>query len=135
MNNNQTIKISIVITTKNRLHLLIRALKSVLNQTYSNTEVIVIDDCSDISILDYLKALDNQIIYYRFDHSVGANTCRNKGAAISTGDYIAYLDDDDEWLPNKLVQQLKALNETKAEFCYTAKKILYSRENKIYKER
>jgi len=130
-----TVKISIVITTKNRFHLLKRALKSVLRQTYTNIEVVVVDDCSDFNIASYLESLNKNIIFYRFNNSVGANACRNKGASLSTGDYIAYLDDDDEWLPNKLTHQLNTIINERAEFCYTAKNVLYSKDDKIYKKR
>lgn len=104
--------ISVIITTYNRKwEVLKRALESVLGQTYSNIEILIINDNP------YNKSLrqeietkikqynDNRISYYCMDKNRGACYARNYGIKRSKGKYIAFLDDDDEWLPEKLEKQ------------------------------
>tara|TARA_B100000242_G_scaffold291507_1_gene264949 strand:- start:527 stop:1363 length:837 start_codon:yes stop_codon:yes gene_type:complete len=102
--------ISVIIVTKNRAEFLRKAINSVINQTYKNIELIVIDDGSQLDnspIIDQfnLKALN--ITYFKNITSKGANYCRNLGFKKSKGDYVAYLDDDDLWLENKIKKQLE----------------------------
>lgn len=99
--------VSAIIITHNRLELLKRAIESVKNQTYSNIECIVIDDNSTDGTADYCKSIDN-ILYIHIDEqeSKGANHARNIGIDVSHGDYIAFLDDDDYWLPKKIEKQV-----------------------------
>jgi glycosyltransferase involved in cell wall biosynthesis len=105
-------RVSIVIPTYNRPILLDRLLFSISLQTHTRFEVIVVDDNSE-NIKDYNEViskyrsiLDN-FIYLRNDTSKGAPYCRNKGIEIANSEYIALVDDDDEWLPNKLEEQIK----------------------------
>lgn len=107
--------VSIVITTyKREPRMVERALLSAINQTYKNSEIIVVDDSPiDYSLRSQVKELvesyrdksDIDIIYYPHSQNLGACAARNTGMKISKGDYIAYLDDDDEWLPNKIELQ------------------------------
>ncbi len=101
-------KFSVVITTKNRHELLEKAIQSVLNQTVGNVECIVVDDASVDETQDIYEN-DTRITYVRVDakDSRGGNYARNQGVAKATGEFIAFLDDDDEWLPNKLEKQLE----------------------------
>ncbi|MCF0216403.1 MAG: glycosyltransferase family 2 protein [Fibrobacteraceae bacterium] len=104
-------KFSVVITTKNRHALLENAIQSVLAQTVGDIECIVVDDASvDETRSIYEK--DSRIVYIRIDakDSRGGNYARNQGVARATGEFIAFLDDDDEWLPNKLKKQLELYN-------------------------
>lgn len=105
-------KFSVVITTKNRHELLEKAIQSVLTQTTGNVECIVVDDASTDGTQERY-ASDPRIIYVRIDakDSRGGNYARNQGVARATGDFIAFLDDDDEWLPNKLEKQLDLFNQ------------------------
>ena len=104
----ETPKISVVIPTYNRPNLLSRAIESVINQTYTDYECLVVDDASPA---DSLSAVDNfdddRIQYFEHETNQGASAARNTGIANSKGDYIAFLDDDDEWLPTKLEKQMK----------------------------
>ncbi len=105
-------KFSVVITTKNRKKLLENAIQSVLAQTVTDIECIVVDDASTDGTQE-AYANDSRVIYVRIDakDSRGGNYARNQGVARATGEYIAFLDDDDVWLPNKLEKQLALCQE------------------------
>jgi len=99
--------ISVIIPTYNRAALLPRAVKSVLDQTHRNIEVIVVDDCSTDSTDEVVKSIvDERLKYVRLERNSGGSAARNKGVEIAQGEYIAFLDSDDEWLPQKLERQL-----------------------------
>jgi glycosyltransferase involved in cell wall biosynthesis len=101
--------ISVIVPTKNRDLLLLRALKSVYSQTYSNIEVIVVDDGSEINKSEQLVASFPSIKYI-YNKSLGsASKTRNMGIKIANGEFIAFLDDDDIWFPDKLELQLNEL--------------------------
>lgn len=104
--------VSVVIPTRNRYDLLRRALDSVLSQSYSEVEVIVIDDNSDDLTpeieIDYNTKF-RKFKYLRNQINVGGAESRNIGINNSTGKYIAFLDDDDEWLPDKTIKQVLSL--------------------------
>lgn len=101
-------KFSVVITTKNRHALLEKAIRSVLGQTVGEVECIVVDDAS-VDETQSIYEKDSRIVYVRIDakDSRGGNYARNQGIAKATGEFIAFLDDDDEWLPDKLEKQLE----------------------------
>jgi len=104
-------KFSVVITTKNRHELLEKAIQSVLSQTVGEVQCIVVDDAS-VDETQSIYENDPRIVYVRIDakDSRGGNYARNQGVAKATGEFIAFLDDDDEWLPNKLEKQLELHN-------------------------
>lgn len=102
--------VSVIIPTCNRVDLLKKALDSVLCQTYQNVEIIIVDDASTDNTQRFCYSLNNErISYYRFETSKGGNYARNFGVKNSKGNIIAFLDDDDEWLPSKLYEQLSVL--------------------------
>ena len=115
--------VSVIIPVYNRENTILRAIKSVLNQTYENIEVIVIDDCSsdntETLILKYYN--DNSKVYYeKLKRNSGACVARNRGIEVSNGKYIAFLDSDDIFLENKIEIQVKAITETPCDLCATA---------------
>ena len=115
-------KVSVIIPVYNRENLIQRSINSVLNQTYNNIEVIVIDDASTDNTWEKIKELDDdRIKYYKNDLNKGPSNSRNRGIALSTGELIAFQDSDDEWLPQKLDKQvgkiLKSPNEVAAVYC------------------
>lgn len=116
--------ISVVIPTHNRLDLLKNAIQSVVNQTYKNIEIIVVDDASSCNNKDIVESFRRSIIYYRFETNQGGNVCRNKGVELATGEYIAFLDDDDVWHSEKLEKQYQLMNETDVDLCYTGRNII-----------
>ena len=117
-------KISIVIPTHNRDNLLKRAIQSVVDQTYKNIEIIVVDDASLCDNQSIINSFDIPIIYYKFEINQGGNICRNKGAELANGGYIAYLDDDDTWKEDKLRKQLRLMKENNLDLSYTGKNII-----------
>jgi len=99
--------VSIVIPTLNRAHLVSRAIKSVLNQTYQFFEIIVVDDGSTDETEKIIQEFRNKRIkYIKHKKSKGPGAARNTGIKASSGYYIAFLDSDDEWLPTKLEKQI-----------------------------
>lgn len=107
---NDSMLVSCIIPTHNRAQLLSRAVESVLNQTYRNIELLIIDNASSDETkslaLSYVSK-DNRVRYLYYSKSANAAATRNFGFAHITGKYVAFLDDDDEWLPIKIEQQLK----------------------------
>ncbi len=110
--NNNTPSVSVVISTYNRAHLVERAIRSVLNQTYRDFELIVVDDASGDNTREVVDNFhDERIRYMRHDDNKGAPEARNTGIKKAGGRYIAFLDDDDEWLPEKLEKQMAKMRE------------------------
>lgn len=103
-------KVSAIITTHNRKSLVEKAIDSVLRQTYSNIELLVVDDASDDGTKEILsnrtKRDGFEYIYITKEESKGGNHARNVGINHSKGEYIAFLDDDDEWMPEKIEKQV-----------------------------
>lgn len=102
--------VSIIIPTYNRAHLIGETIQTVLDQSYSNWELIIIDDGStDESKTVINKFIDDRIHYYVIEHCGILGKVRNVGMNYSKGSYIAFLDSDDLWLPHKLEFQLSLL--------------------------
>ena len=100
--------ISVIIPTYNRAHMVGRAIQSVLDQTYQDFEIIVVDDASTDDTEKVVQGLtDERIRYIRQRKNGGAAAARNRGIRASKGEYIAFQDSDDEWLPEKLERQIK----------------------------
>jgi glycosyltransferase involved in cell wall biosynthesis len=101
-------KFSIIIPTYNRIDLLERALESVNQQTYQNFEIIVVNDNpADRSSIDILAKKFDKLAVIHHTHPKGASAARNSGILKSSGELIAFLDDDDLWLPQKLSAHLR----------------------------
>jgi glycosyltransferase involved in cell wall biosynthesis len=100
--------VSVVIPTRNRPELVLRAVASVAGQTYRNLEIIVVIDGPDSQTEAALRAIaDSRLRVLALPESLGGSDARNAGVAAADGKWIAFLDDDDEWLPEKLDRQLK----------------------------
>lgn len=101
--------VSVVLPTYNRSHLLSRSIQSVLSQAYSDFELIIVDDGSTDDTEKVVKSFkSNKIKYIRHRDNKGLSTSRNTGIRAARGKYIAFQDDDDEWMPEKLEKQIKA---------------------------
>ncbi|MFW6046969.1 MAG: glycosyltransferase family 2 protein [Candidatus Woesearchaeota archaeon] len=113
--------VSVIIPTKDRLTALKKAINSIYNQTYPYTEIIVIDDGSTDDTPDFLlqESKSGNIIFFRNDISVGGGEARNIGIRNATGEYIAFLDDDDEWLPTKLEKQIPLFQDPEVGLVYS----------------
>lgn len=110
--------ISVVIPVYNQIQTIENTISSVLNQTYVNIEVIVVDDGSEIDIESVVKKrVDIRISYYKIEHR-NANVARNYGISMSKGEYIAMLDADDIWMPGHLADCLTMLENSSADGVY-----------------
>jgi glycosyltransferase involved in cell wall biosynthesis len=105
--------VSVIIPTYNREKTIERAVNSVLEQTWKELEVIVVDDGSTDRTDEILKAYGNKIRVIRQQNG-GASTARNTGIRAATGEIISFLDSDDEWLPEKTERQVKLLQRTES---------------------
>lgn len=94
------------------------AIESVLNQTYENIEVILVNDGSDEDIEDILNMYNEKVIYIYQDNK-GAASARNLGIEKASGEYIAFLDSDDIWLENKVETQIKYMLKENLAWCHT----------------
>ena len=104
-------RVSVVIPTCNRARLLRAAIASVLAQQFENFEIIIIDDASDDETRAVIAGFsDSRIRYFRHADNRGEAASRNAGLAHARGEYIAFLDDDDSWLPEKLAAQVEVLD-------------------------
>jgi glycosyltransferase involved in cell wall biosynthesis len=104
MNSNRTPFFSVIIPTYNRISLLQNAVKSVINQSFDNWQLIIIDDGSTDSTPDFLNSLHDPRIKVFTQKKAERSTARNKGIEFSDGMYICFLDDDDEYTENHLSQ-------------------------------
>ncbi len=114
MNSNPLV--SVIIPTFNRLELLKRAILSVQEQTYKNIELIVVDDASTDSTSQYLN--DNSITSFTFNKNMGVSYARNFAANKSNGQYLAFLDSDDEWLKDKVAKQIQFFGQSEKRWCH-----------------
>jgi len=103
-------KVSVIIPTYNRASLVGRAIDSVLSQTFRDFEVIVVDDGSTDNTVEVLRLYGDRIIYL-CQSNQKLPTARNNGVAASSGEYLAFLDSDDLFLPDKLSVQARYLDE------------------------
>lgn len=106
--------VSVIIPTYNRAQLLVKALQSVLNQTYQNFEILIIDDNSSDNTSEIINNFkDDRIKYFQLSKNQGAPAARNNGIKNAIGELIAFLDSDDQWLETKLEKQIELFNKDK----------------------
>ena len=112
--------VSVIIPTYNRAHVLPRAIESVLKQTYTELELIVVDDASTDDTAAVMTAItDPRVRYVRKEHG-GAAAARNRGIAEAKGEFIAFQDSDDVWHSDKLEKQLAYLQAERADAVFCA---------------
>lgn len=102
-------KVSCIIPTKNRPDLISRAVESVLAQTHTEIEIIIVDDSTNNETQRVVSSFGGSIRYIKNEKSRGAPYSRNVGLSEAKGDVIAFLDDDDRWFPKKIEKQLETL--------------------------
>ena len=109
-------ELSVIIPTRNRACYLGGAVRSVLAQSLKDVEIVVVDDCGDDDSATVVKAFRHPHIHYvRHERQRGGGAARNTGIAYSSGEYVAFLDDDDEWYPEKLARQMSVMQASPAE--------------------
>jgi glycosyltransferase involved in cell wall biosynthesis len=124
-------KVSVIIPAFNNSHYTIKTINSILEQTYKNIEIIVIDDGSTDDTKIKLK-LFGKLITYIYQKNKGASSARNKGMKISTGEYIAHIDCDDLYENNKIEESIKFLeNNNDYSFIYTDVNLIDENDNFI----
>ena len=116
-------KVSIITPLYNSEKFIAETIESVLQQTYTNWEMIIVDDESTdngVEIVEEYKKKDSRIKLIKLRVNSGSSTSRNKAIELSEGRYIAFLDSDDIWLPNKLEKQIKFMSNNNITFSFTA---------------
>lgn len=135
--NIENIKVSVVMPTYKRSEYLIRAIESVLGQKYKNIEVVVVDDNGKNNDFRYateekMKRYegDTRVKYIKNDTNIGGGLSRNVGISNCEGEYISFLDDDDIYLPNKVINQLEYMIIKNIDVCFTNLK-LHNNDDKL----
>ena len=119
--------VSVVMPSYNKKRFVEETIHSVAGQTYPNWELIIVDDCSTdgtYECLQRLAAADSRIRLYRNEENLGAAKTRNRCLDLASGDYVALLDSDDLWLPEKLERQMLVAKETAADIIYCSYSII-----------
>ena len=118
----ENILVSIVIPTFNSEKFIAETILSIQSQTFTNWEVIVVDDGSSdktVSILSKIAQLDKRIHFFQVEKNSGAGIARNLGLSKANGRYIAFLDSDDLWKPTKLEKQIKFMTKNNLPFTFS----------------
>lgn len=136
--------ISVIIPTYKRIDTLERALNSVFNQTYTNIELIVVDDNAKFpetreKVEKIIEKYNGKIKLIKNKDNLGGGLSRNEGIKVASGKYIAFLDDDDEYYPEKLEKQYSLLKEKEKEgekvgliYCYAT--YVYPKTTRLVKK-
>lgn len=112
--------VSIIMPSFNTASYIKESVQSVINQTYTNWELIIVDDCSTDNTDEILAQIeDNRIRYLKNERNSGAAVCRNKALREAKGQWIAFLDSDDLWMPQKLEKQIRFMEWNDYAFSYT----------------
>ncbi|MBO7600556.1 MAG: glycosyltransferase family 2 protein [Lachnospiraceae bacterium] len=113
--------VSIIVPVYNAENFIKETIDSVLKQTYTDWELLLVDDCSKDASCDIIKSYDDERIkLFKQPENLGAYAARNCGLSLALGRYIAFLDADDIWEPKKLEHQMKFLKENNAGFTFTS---------------
>ena len=116
-------KVTVIMPAYNASHFIDAAIRSVMAQTVDDWELLVIDDGSrddTCKIVEGLAAEDSRVKLLRNEKNMGVANTRNRGLSLCRGKFVAFLDSDDIWLPEKLQKQLDLLDSTGADLCYTS---------------
>jgi glycosyltransferase involved in cell wall biosynthesis len=112
--------VSIIMPSYNTAQYIAETIQSVINQSYQNWELIIVDDCStDDTDIVVKKIKDSRIKYLRNEKNSGAAASRNRALRIANGRWVAFLDSDDLWKPEKLEKQIRFMTKKKYCFSYT----------------
>jgi teichuronic acid biosynthesis glycosyltransferase TuaG len=114
--------VSIITPTFNSSKYIFETILSVQKQTYQNWEMIIVDDCSrdnTVEIINNFISNDNRIQLHQLELNSGSGVARNKALSFVKGDFVAFLDADDLWFPNKLTEQLEFMSQNKLHFTFS----------------
>ena len=116
-------RVSVITPIYNAERYLEETLLSVFNQTYKDIEIVLVDDCSNDQsrkIIEKYKETHSEIVYFLQPRNMGAGAARNKALELASGQYVAFLDSDDLWLPEKTECQINLMKEKNSPFSYAA---------------
>ena len=126
--------VSIIMPTYNCGSFIKETIESVLNQTYKNWELIIVDDCSKDNTEEVVKKIkDKRIKYYKLKQNSGAAVARTESMKKAKGYYMAFLDSDDLWYPDKLEKQIMFMEENNYDFTCTAYEQIDEKDNLLNK--
>ena len=129
--------VSIIMPSYNTASYIKESIQSVLNQTYTNWELIIVDDCSSdntVKIVQEISKKDPRVRILKQNTNGGAAKARNRSLNEATGRYVAYLDADDIWKPSKLEKQIQFMNEHKCGFSCASYEVIDDEGNTLNKE-
>lgn len=115
--------VSIIMPSYNSSEYIARSIDSIINQSYTNWELLITDDCSTdntCEIVERYVAIDSRIRLFVLDENKGAGVARNNSIKESKGQFISFCDSDDKWKPEKLEKQLNFMLEMQADICYSS---------------
>jgi glycosyltransferase involved in cell wall biosynthesis len=125
--------ISVIIPSYNRGSTIKRAIQSVLDQTYRNIEVIIVDDGSTDNTEEIVSGLKNdKVFYYKNTRNIGACGSRNRGITLAKGEFIAFQDSDDEWLPEKLKKQMDFFSKVNCDLVFCSMDRISDKKKEVY---
>ena len=116
-------RVSVITPVYNVEKYIDKTLESIFAQTYKDIEIVLVDDCSkdnSAQIIAKYKEKHPEIIYFLQPKNMGAGAARNKALELASGQYVAFLDSDDLWLPKKTEKQIKLMKEKKSPVSYAA---------------
>lgn len=112
--------VSVIMPSYNTGEFISKSIKSVQEQTYTNWELLIVDDCSDDNTDEEVNGFeDDRIHYFKNESNLGAAISRNRALRLAKGRWIAFLDSDDLWLPDKLEKQVSFMIQNQYAFSYT----------------
>ncbi|WP_282173956.1 glycosyltransferase family 2 protein [Cytobacillus firmus] len=127
MDKKDSVLVSIITPTYNAENFILETIESVVNQTYPNWELLIVDDCSQDSTIEKIKFAankDRRIKLYILQENSGAAVARNRALREAKGKYVAFLDSDDLWEKEKLEKQLNFMLENNIAFSFSSYKII-----------
>ncbi|MFD1094497.1 glycosyltransferase family 2 protein [Salegentibacter chungangensis] len=136
MNKNPAL-VSVIMPAFNSAGYISGSVRSVLEQTYSDLELIIVDDASTdatLATIQGLAAEDSRLRIIRNKSNEGAGISRNKGIEAARGAFIAFLDDDDLWKPEKLEKQLKFMQESQVKVCFSSYELISEKGEKLNRQ-
>ena len=131
-------RVSVIIPVYNVEKYLDKTLESVFSQIYKDIEMVLVDDCSkdkSAQIIAKYRESHSEIIYFLQPKNLGAGAARNKALELATGQYVAFLDSDDLWMPEKTDKQIKVMKVKKSPFSYAAIEMMDEEGNTIKRKR
>lgn len=115
--------VSVIMPIYNAEKYLTTTLDSIFYQDYKDIEIVLVDDCSkdkSAEIIADLKKSHPEIVYFLQEKNMGAGAARNKALELAKGQYVAFLDSDDAWMPDKISRQIELMKDKKSPFSYAA---------------